>query len=191
MVESDPQLLLRRIRQGDGAAFAQFYDAYFDACLGYARSCTKRDADFCFDVVQELMLRIADKPPQLQRAESLDVWLRKSVFNHAVDRLRAEGRRRKREGQAAERASDRVSREPVHDAIEAEERSWLETQLATLPALERELLEARFLDRRTLADSGAHVGLGVDAAHGRIRRTLLRLRSYAVSRFTRDSLGGL
>jgi DNA-directed RNA polymerase specialized sigma24 family protein len=59
-----------------------------------------------------------------------------------------------------------------------EHRSWLGRQLADLPELDRNLLLARFGDGSVTA-VGQQFGIGADAAHGRLRRALIRMRQRA------------
>jgi DNA-directed RNA polymerase specialized sigma24 family protein len=69
--------------------------------------------------------------------------------------------------------------EPWQELALAEQRQWLQAQLGALPAADRELLLARFSRSISVAAAGALLGLGPDAAHGRLRRVLERLRQLA------------
>jgi DNA-directed RNA polymerase specialized sigma24 family protein len=48
-----------------------------------------------------------------------------------------------------------------------------------MPAIDRELLAARFGSATTVAAAAAEQGITEDAAHGRLRRALARLRRSA------------
>lgn len=180
----DPARVLRRIRRGDGAAFAVFYDAYFESCVERVRTRTRRGEDFCLDVVQDVMLVVSEKPPKLPDTRSFEAWLHKTLLHHAIDRIRKEARRERHEAAVAVPQDASQDEQAEARMIAAEERAWLARELAALPEVDRTLVEARFFESNTLEASGARVGLGVHAAHGRIRRTLRRLRKLARGKTT-------
>jgi len=164
------------IARGDGAAFARFYEAWFDRAYAAARSLTGRDEAFCLDVVQDAMLRAARRMPTLPDERSLDRWLARVVRSAALDRLRRERRRVLRE---RSRSSTPMPSRP-DEATELLERiDWLRASLAELPQDDRSLLDSRFGRSRTLRDAGTEAGLTGDAAHGRLRRIINRLRNAA------------
>jgi len=171
--------LTARIRKGDAAAFAAFYEIWFERLLAMARTLTRRDEAFCLDVVQECLLRVVDKMTALATEDAVAAWLSRALLRGAVDRLRADSRRARREDVAA------AARPQIagHDALDAEQRHWLQARLAELTPADRDLLLARFRDGDTLAAVGERFGLSGDAAHGRIRRLILRLRDAARGAF--------
>lgn len=174
--------LTARIRTGDGAAFATFYELWFDRLLAMACSLTRRDEAFCLDIVQDCLLRVVRKMPALATEAAVAAWLARALLRGAADRLRSEARRARREDAAA---AQRGHADLASDAavIDAERRRWLHARLAELPAADRDLLLARFHDGDTLADAGARFGLSGHAAHGRIRRLILRLKDAARGTF--------
>jgi RNA polymerase sigma-70 factor (ECF subfamily) len=167
--------LVRRIARGDADAFAAFYDAWFDRAHALARSLTHRDEAFCLDVVQDTMLRLIRRPPSPQSEAALAQWFARTLLHRALDRIRSDRRRQRRESAAAR---DERCDAPV-PGVATELGEWLGAQLAALPDEDRILLQARFGDGLSLAGAGARIGIGVNAAHGRIRRTLERLRRAA------------
>lgn len=164
--------LMLRIARSDPDAFASFYDRWFERALALARSLTRRDESFCMDVVQDTMLQVIRKPPAPASEAALAQWLARAIVHRTIDRLRAERRRRKRE----ERAARSERGEPTADGSLAEQNGWLAAALADLPERDRALLQARYHEDLTLADAGARLGMTANAAHGRIRRALHRLR---------------
>lgn len=174
--------LTPRIRAGDPDAVAAFYELWFDRLLAMARATTRRDEAFCLDVVQDTMLRVVDRMEPLASEPAVATWLARTLLRGAVDRLRAEARRARREDAVAARGPTAAPASDEH-ALDVEQRRWLDARLAELPVPDRELLLARFHDGRTLAAVGDRFGLSGDAAHGRIRRLVLRLKDAAKGAF--------
>lgn len=167
------------IAAGDEAAFTAFYTAWFAPTLVLAKAITRRDEAFCLDVVQDVMLAVAERLPPLRDERAVRAWLRTATLRASADRQRSELRRRRREGQVGgERGAVSVE-EPSAPLSAAEQAAWLAVRLQELPEVDRALLLARFGDETSVADAGAAFGLGDDAAHGRVRRVLVRLRRWA------------
>jgi RNA polymerase sigma factor (sigma-70 family) len=179
MGEGAASELTRRIANGDPAAFAAFYEQWFDAAFVLARTASRRDESFCLDVVQDVMLRVADRMPPLADDAAVGAWMSRTVYTAVLDRLRGERRRQRREQAVAARAAD-ARAAPADGAVLADEqRGWLLQKLAALPAADRALVEARFGTAATVAAAGREFGWSDDAAHGRLRRVLGRLRRAA------------
>lgn len=172
--------LVPRIVAGDGAAFAAFYEAWFEPAFALARTIGRRDESFCLDVVQDAMGKIAaGAMPALAGEDAVAAWMSKAVWSATVDRLRAEQRRARRERTVATARAERDDGEPWRALLAGERDGWLQAQLAALSAGERALLLDRFGGERTLSGVGERFGISGDAAHGRIRRILSRLRKAA------------
>jgi RNA polymerase sigma factor (sigma-70 family) len=173
----DQVALVASLARGDEAAFAAYYAAWFQPTLALARAACRRDEAFCLDVVQDVMMNVAKKMPALSSDASIGAWMARSVLHAATDRLRSESRRRRREEHAG--SARAAAGEPWHDLADAERRQWLFARLQELPAEDRALLAARFGEATTVTAAGALLGMGPDAAHGRLRRVLERLRQRA------------
>ncbi len=166
------------IARGDHRAFEEFYGEWFDRVLRMATTATGRDEAFGMDVVQEVMVKLIDRTPRVEGEAQLGAWLRRAVLWSAIDRIRRDERVLARE----RRASDGVSGSSMDAAAgvsEGEQLRWLESELAKLPAIERDLLRRRFGAGASLEGAGEGLGMTGDAAHGRIRRAIdgLRLRA--------------
>jgi RNA polymerase sigma-70 factor (ECF subfamily) len=176
---ADARVLTAAIARGDAAAFGEFYDLWFDRLVALARRLTRRDEAFCLDVAQDVMLRAARTMRALPDGSAVEHWLLRAASQVAVDHVRAERRRSRREQAAA-----RVESAREEDALERRELSEaVVAALDALPEADRTLLRARFFEDRTLDGAGAVLGLTGDAAHGRIRRILSRWRDAARSWF--------
>jgi DNA-directed RNA polymerase specialized sigma24 family protein len=170
--------LSRAIARGDEAAFATFYAAWFPAAMVLARAASRRDEAFCLDVVQDVMFTVCRKLPALADARAVRAWMATAVWNATTDRVRAERRRRQREEVAAQ-GPDECGPEPLLALAAAERQQWLAARVQELPLLDQALLQARFAGASSVAAAGADFGLGEDAAHGRLRRVVLRLQRLA------------
>ncbi|MFT4839941.1 MAG: RNA polymerase sigma-70 factor (ECF subfamily) [Planctomycetota bacterium] len=170
--------LTGRIASGDESAFAEFYEAWFASTLALSRAISRRDEAWCLDVVQDVMMTVANKMPSLLTNEALRAWMTRTVMNAVTDRSRREARRRRREELAAEVARGAVA-EPWIELCDRERLSWLSASVADLTDTDRALLQARFGEAATVAQAAGSLGLTSDAAHGRLRRALEILRQKA------------
>ncbi len=173
---TDAAATTRAIAAGDEAAFAAFYAVWFAPTLAMAKAASRRDESFCLDVVQDVMLAVCRRLPALRDERALRAWMAKATCRSVVDRGRAESRRRRREHEVA--ATSEVG-EAIDVVLDAEQRAWLATALGELPLVEQKLLSARFEPGGSVTAAGAALGLSPDAAHGRLRRVLSRLRERA------------
>jgi RNA polymerase sigma-70 factor (ECF subfamily) len=171
------------IAGGDPEAFAVLYRAWFDRAYVLARSITRRDESFCLDVVQDAMLRAVRSLPSLPGAEALNRWMARVVQTTAIDRLRMEARRVRREERSGRAPRGGVAADPAAALAGEEEAAWLRRELEKLPAAERLLLHERFERGKSLDEAGRAAGLTGNAASGRIRRILSRLRKAAGGMF--------
>ncbi|MEM7199726.1 MAG: sigma-70 family RNA polymerase sigma factor [Planctomycetota bacterium] len=174
--------LTAAIARGDERAFARFYDLWFDRLVVLVRSLTRRDEAFCLDVAQDCMLRVVRRLPALRREEEVAAWMARAALRLAVDHLRRERRRARRE-----QAVGGQRPEPpgvADDLLHRERAAWLERRIAELPDGDRALLAARFEAGRTLEQVGDGLGMSGHAAHGRIRRLVERLRRAAEEVFS-------
>ena len=171
--------LTPRIARGDAVAFSAFYEAWFDGAFALARTVSRRGEDFCLDVVQDVMLKVIKRMPAMTNEPAVAAWMSRTVVSAALDRLRSEQRRRRREDAVAVARPESTAVEPIAVLAAGEQRGWLVRQLASLPAADRALLLERFDGEQTLAAVGARFGLNEDQAHGRLRRLVQRLRRAA------------
>ena len=82
---------------GDSRAVEAFYRQYFDWIFGQARRVSGRDESFCLDVVQESVLRVIRTVRPIGSEGQFRAWLQLVVRTTALDLMRSERRRGKRE----------------------------------------------------------------------------------------------
>ena len=101
----------------------------------------------------------------------------RAILTTAVDRLRSDRRRKRREQLSARSELD--SQDAGRNAEIAERNRWLTEHIKQLPGRDQELLAARLGDDKTLQQVGEALSMTGHAAHGRIRRILVKLRDAA------------
>jgi RNA polymerase sigma factor (sigma-70 family) len=166
--------LSARIAAGDTRALGEFYEARFERMYALARTFTGRDESFCLDVVQETMLRVARRMKTMTTDADVDRWVGAVLRSAATDLLRREERRARRDRAAPATAPSVLRVAPVSSG---EPGAALHAALATLHSDDLLLLKLRFDRGATLNQTGRALGTTGDAAHGRIRRALTKLRT--------------
>ncbi|MFG0285871.1 MAG: RNA polymerase sigma factor [Phycisphaerales bacterium JB039] len=156
------------IASGDAEAFARFYEQWFDWMYQMARSITKRDESFCLDVTQDAMLRVVRSMRPMRTEDDLRRWLMRVTHTAALDLLRAEARRRRRERGAMALGAAEPGGVGLDEQIES-----LRQRIERLSPEDRGLLQLRFGRGAALRVAG---GGSAAAAHGRLRRIVQRLR---------------
>jgi RNA polymerase sigma-70 factor (ECF subfamily) len=80
---SDDDVLVRRARTGDAAAFGVLVDTRIDRCYRLAWSILSNDADAA-DATQDALLAAWRQLPRLRDAAAFDGWLNRIVANAAL-----------------------------------------------------------------------------------------------------------
>lgn len=169
---SDVRVLTRRVGSGDADAFERLYRAWYARVVRMARAAGGRDEAFCLDIAHDVFVRVATKLPVLDDEAALGAWLSRATLRAVLDALRAERRRRAREGAATGPGSP-------DGGAGIDEVAWLRSQMELLPTGDFELAMIRLAQQRTLRETGVATGTSGDAAHGRVRRLVERLREAA------------
>lgn len=125
------------------------------------------------EVTQEVFVRLVRKAPALRDHTSLAGWLHSATRRVALETIRRETRRRKREEEAAvrhetETTGDKAAWEAMRPIIDA--------AIAELGPAEREAVLLRFFSGARFAEIGARIGLSENAARMRVSRALEDLR---------------
>jgi len=156
--------------RGDRAALARLHDLWFDFLLLEARRAVPRVAEeWHLDVVQDVFVRLLRSGRAFPTRIRFEAWLRAVVRSCALDRLRAERRRRNRERVAGRR----IAAPPDADG---ELRAALRAEIARADPRDAALLVYRYRFGWTLERIGAVLGLSAGAVDGRLRRARERLR---------------
>ena len=163
MDEPSDGRLLADWSRGESRAFEALVARHERALLRHARALLG-DWRSGEDVVQEVFLRLAQRPPTLDadvqgdpRKESavLASWLHQVLRNLCMDTRRSEMRRKRREEEASARETNSGGMESV-DA--ADTKAAVERGLLKLPVDQREVLVLRLFDEKSYAEIAAITG---------------------------------
>ncbi len=143
------------------------FDAHARALVLYARQWL--DDGAARDAVQEAFVRLLrrDEAPPNMRA-----WLYRTVRSTAIDSLRSDQRRQRREQRVAAGRAGWFEPRP-HDALDAES---AQAALATLPAEQREIIVLRLWSGLTLAEIAEVCQAPVSTVYSRYRAGLAAVR---------------
>lgn len=140
----DP-LLLEGLAKGDKAAFETLFLRYYPQVYGVLfRLLGDRQA--AEDLAQEVFLRLYRRRFDRGREHALGGWLYRVAVNAALNRLRGEARRERRESAAVAEARTLWSGQepdPAQMAIRNEQRALVRRALADLPERARACLVLR------------------------------------------------
>src|SRR4051794_8244856 len=165
--------LLRRFADGDEEAFAKIVERYaglvFCVCNRVLGDRARAE-----DVAQETFFRLLKSRKSV--TQSLGGWLHRAATRLAVDALRSETARRKREAVVAAEAYE-LSPDPVDDSPTwADVSPHVDTALAELSADERDLLVRHFLEGVSQAQIAAERGVSTATLSRRMRDAVAALR---------------
>lgn len=163
MDEPSDGRLLAAWSRGESGAFEALVTRHERALLRHARALLGnwRAGE---DVVQEVFLRLAQRPPALgadivgdARAESavLSAWLHQVLRNICMDTKRSEMRRRRREEEAA---TDEATSGGVDTVEAADTKAAVLRGMMRLPQDQREVLVLRLFDEKSYAEIAAITG---------------------------------
>jgi len=173
----DRQLLAAYVRNHSEEAFTELVRRHTGLVYSAAIRQT-RDAQLAKDVAQTVFANLAIKAMSIPQGTPLVGWLHRDTRFTALDLLRKESRRARREQEAA--IMNRIESE---SSLECESiRPVLDEALHELGGKDRDALLLRFFDQRDLAGVGAGLGASADAARKRVDRALERLRAVLAKR---------
>jgi len=161
-----------RFARGDRDAFAMFYEATFDDALADAHRLTGRDEHFCLDAVQDAYVRAAKRLPAMDSWAACRAWLQRAIASSAIDRIRADSARSRRES-----THDRTSSRDAESNPELAE--LLERLQATLDDRQWHAVRLHIGQGLSLSAVGRAMHLSRDAAYGLVRRGLRTLSTDA------------
>ena len=184
MGTADTVLLERWQRRGDADAFAELVQRY----SGMVHAACRRvlgDAALAEDVAQECFIELMRSRARIR--VSLGAWLHTMATRRALDRIKGDARRRRREEQVAA-----VQPQSLEAGVEmAEVLACLDEAIAALPAKYREVVVARFLDGEPHTAVAQRLGIAESTVRYRVNEAVGRLRDHLKRRGVVVTLAGL
>jgi RNA polymerase sigma factor (sigma-70 family) len=184
----DDQLLERYAAEVSEEAFAELTRRHTG--LVYSAAMRQvRNPQLAQDVTQVVFAHLARQAHSIPKGTVLAGWLHRDTRYTALDFIRADARRYRREQQFTEMNAPHSEPQPGWEEV----RPLLDEALTKLPQADRDALLLRFFEQLDFAGVGSALGASAEAARKRVDRALERLREYLVKRgitTTSAALGG-
>lgn len=183
-MKEDSQLLREFCEQDSGDAFTAIVERHLDLVYSVAYRQVGGNEAFARDVSQEVFITLAREAGNLSKKVVLSGWLYRSARFIALDALRSETRRRKREQEAY------LMNEDSCDDLEVnwdEARPVLDEAISGLRELDRAAICLRFYEKRSFSEIGNQLGLSENAARMRVNRSLEKLSGFMTSKGIRST----
>ncbi|MGQ0778605.1 MAG: sigma-70 family RNA polymerase sigma factor [Pseudonocardiales bacterium] len=168
----------QRLVYGDENALGEVYDRYCRVVHVVALRVT-RDTGIAEDVTQEVFVSLWERPLAFDPERgTLRGWLCLLAHRRAVDRVRAEVRRRilVTEPYLCEpAASSDITADPAEIVLASMTAASVRAALANLPLLLRQAIELAYFHGRTYREVAAELGIPEGTAKSRLRSGLRQL----------------
>jgi RNA polymerase sigma-70 factor (ECF subfamily) len=171
-----PEALLLRTARGDETAFESLLERFAPLVYGIAlRVC--EDQSQADDVAQEAFLDVWRTAARYESAKgSAQAWVVTIAHRRAVDRVRSETSRTRREAQSRA-LLPLIEFDEVAEAVEAEsDRDRLRGCLGALSRIQRESINLTFFDGLTHSQISTKLQVPLGTAKARLREGLGKLR---------------
>ncbi|MGZ4713673.1 MAG: sigma-70 family RNA polymerase sigma factor [Acidimicrobiia bacterium] len=162
-----------RLLGGDQSALGECYDQFSSFVFGLARRVIgdRRAAE---DVTQDVFLHLWERAETFDPARGgLRTWLGTLAHRRAVDHVRREEARRRRQERVGHQASVAPDVEEMAVAIVTAER--VRAALDTLPAEQRAAINLAYFGGKTYREVAAELGIPEGTAKSRMRLGLARI----------------
>jgi RNA polymerase sigma factor (sigma-70 family) len=173
-LDTDLSLLRRFAQSGDPTAFAEIIQRYagmvYSACLRVLHDSARAE-----DVSQETFFRLMRRPDAV--SQSLGAWLHTAATNLAVDSLRSDSARARRE---LEYAQERLAEQAAATHAEttwADISPHIDEALQSLPDDARELLIAHFLQGKPQTELAAEQHTSAATMSRRMHAAIVALQA--------------
>ncbi|HWB04253.1 MAG TPA: sigma-70 family RNA polymerase sigma factor [Verrucomicrobiales bacterium] len=166
-------------------AFRKLAEGHAGLVYSTALRIVEGDATLAQDVVQTVFSSLARRPQVVRDGRALAAWLHRAAVGCAVDTVRGENRRRKREEISMHLTQPSSSGEPADLWEHAS--PVIDAAMDRLPEKDRQLLVLRFWQRQDLRAIGSGFGMTDNAVQKRISRALEKLRGILARRGIRGT----
>jgi len=173
-MQTDRELLDAYTESRSEVAFRTLVERHLDLVHSVARRVTLND-ELARDVSQAVFLQLATRPEKVPQGVKMLAWFHRTTRHKAIDFVRSENRRKRREQIASQRREIEMKPEEELDWNELE--PVLDSALEKLSEQDRTLILARFYKSRSHARTARDLGISEDAARMRTKRALEKLRA--------------
>ncbi len=181
-MNGSPNATLEAAAAGDPNAWRSLVDAYSDRVYGLIyRQC--RDRDLAEEITQDTFVKIVVKLGEYKETGQFESWL----FRIAMNRLRDEMRRRKRQARAVDfgqtppetigYAADADAGDPAQPLVDAERHETLAAAVDRLPEADRELIHMRYAGELSYQQIADALGQPLGTVLARGHRALKKLKA--------------
>jgi RNA polymerase sigma factor (sigma-70 family) len=177
-MSDESQWLAEFCRSGSESAFRQLVDRHLNLVYSAAMRIVNGDAHLAQDITQLVFSNLARKARGLPANVLLAGWLHRDARFTALEWLRKENRRAKREREVATMSELESAGKIEWSRL----RPVLDEVLDELDDDDRHTLLLRFFEQQSLAQVGSTLGIAEDAARKRTSRALERLRGVLTKR---------
>jgi RNA polymerase sigma-70 factor (ECF subfamily) len=174
--------LIERWIQGDQAAAAEIFNRYYARVYDFSEKIYGRAVD-AEDLAQQAMLSGLEGIRAGQKPDKMTQWLLGIARNQARRRILMQGKRRTARLGRIEQA-DKSRRSEATEVSRSESRKLLKELLENLPALDRKMLELRYVDEQARRDIADRFGISTETLDKRIARIFGELRERLTRHFT-------
>lgn len=166
--------LVSRVRANDPQAFDELYRRYSPRVFGYLFQRLNGNAEEAEDLTADVFTRVYEKIDAFQpQGAPLSAWVFRIAHNRLIDAVR---RKPKMAAVTLDEAPE-ISAGPVFGQIDQQlARDQIKLGLARLTYEQRQVIELRFLEGKSLAETAALVGRNEDAVKKLQARGLASLR---------------
>jgi RNA polymerase sigma-70 factor (ECF subfamily) len=166
--------LVGRVRANDPQAFDELYARYSTRVFGYLFQRLNGNVEEAEDLTADVFTRVYEKIDAFQpQGAPLSAWVFRIAHNKLIDSVR---RKPKQISVTLDDAPE-ISAGPVFGGIEQQVAlEQIKTGLARLTPEQRQVIELRFLEGKSLAETAALVGRNDDAVKKLQARGLASLR---------------
>jgi RNA polymerase sigma-70 factor (ECF subfamily) len=191
--------LVRRILQGDEAAFRGLFDSFFPRLYRFALARLDGDHDAASDVVQQTFCRAIEHLDTYRGEAALYTWFCQVCRNTLTDYLRAMNRQARAVVLLEDLPNVRAmleafaapaSEQPELRAWQQDIRRLVQATVETLPERYSDILELKYVDGMSVEDIADHLNIGVKAAESLLARARSAFREAIMAAAgTSDALG--
>jgi RNA polymerase sigma-70 factor (ECF subfamily) len=194
-LDSEEKALLKRLKNGDRAAFAQLVEEYSPRIYGQALRMMQDPAE-AEEILQETFLQVVRHIDNFRGQSQLGTWLYRIATNQALMRLRRKHPPSLPLDDAGQNGLETLppsadwSKRPEAELLDQEARHEMEKAIAELPESLRIVFLMRDVEGLSTAETAEALDVSISAVKSRLLRARLRLRNALSAYFSERSSKG-